>query len=565
MRESRYDRSLNRDDARLLRSVVSRFGGNERLHKATLLAQAAARDIVEADVLIAWHDCLLYLIAYPESTALRRAAIAELRRVARLARRIIEEGPARERRRLEGSGLAWATLTFAFGWDIARRLATRFPRHCDIDSFGADGLPLAEALAATLPPLEFALLAGSDDDIALLDEARGTGSRLAWLVAQWARLPCSDAVRALLFDSLKAYLTLRPRATELSRTFVRGLPAPVFYHRDGLVRDFDLQALLDHRLRPARPLSASLRVRVIDSACAMLASLGRETDAIALAYPGGVEWHDVGRGIAVALYATRPDRRDALDSHVGMMLFKNGLPVGYGGGWPFAGTCRIGVNIFEPYRGGESGLLFGQVLRVYRQRFGITRFVVEPSQFGGTNTEGLRSGAFWFYYRLGFRPVDARAAGRACDEHARMKENPGYRTPVAALRRFTDSDVELRIGHDEHLSCEPTYLSAAVTAWIDARFGGDRRAAEVAAVHRIATTLGVADLDTWPDTQRRALTVLAPLLAQVPDLPRWPATDRRRLIAIIRAKGGDEFRFHRLLLRHRLLRRALASLTAQHA
>ena len=36
------------------------------------------------------------------------------------------------------------------------------------------------------------------------------------------------------------------------------------------------------------------------------------------------------------------------------------------------------------------------------------RFVVEPSQFGGTNKEGLLSGAFWFYYRLGFRPIDPR-------------------------------------------------------------------------------------------------------------------------------------------------------------
>jgi hypothetical protein len=558
-------KTLRHDDVRRLRAAASRFGGAECARKSALLAQGARRAIVDADVLVAWHDCLLYLIAYPESAALLRAARAELRRVAALARQLTATGPARERRRLEGSGLAWTTLTFAFGWDVARWLAARFPRHSDVDSFGDGGAPLPEVLGAALPPLEFGLLASAGSGIALLDEMRRRGSRLACLVAQFERLPCPDAVRALLFDSLETYLVLHPRASALSRTFVRGLPAPVFFHRDGLVRSIDLPALLGQRLPPARVLGVDARRQAIDAACAMLAALGRETDAIALAYPGGVEWHDVGRGIAVALYTMRPDRRDALDSHVGMMLFKNGLPVGYGGGWPFAGTCRVGINIFEPYRGGESALLFGQVLRVYCQRFGIRRFVVEPSQFGGANTEGLRSGAFWFYYRLGFRPVDARAAARARDEHTQMQADPAYRTPLRALRRITDSDLELALGLANDPSCEPAQLSAAVTAWIDGRFGGDRSAAEIASTRAVVRALAIADLDAWPPAERRALATLAPLLAQISELARWPVADRRRLVAIIRAKGGDEFRFHRRLLRHGRLRRALSSLSMHYA
>jgi hypothetical protein len=548
---------------RRLRAASSRFGEAECARKSALLARAARSDIVESDVLVAWHDCLLYLIAYPESAALDRAARAELRRVAALAHRIATHGRLRERRRLDGRGIAFTASTFAYGWNIACWLAKRFARHAELDSFGDHGMPLREVLATALPPLEFALLADDDDDIALLDEARGRASRLAWLIAQVERLPASDAVRALAFDSLDAYLTLLPGASRLSRTFVRGLPAPPFIHREGLVREIDLPALIRKRLPRARTLKADMRHRAIDAACAMLASLGRETDAIALAYPEGVEWHDVGRGVAVALYAMRPDRRDALDSHIGMMLFKNGLPVGYGGGWPFAGTCRIGVNIFEPFRGGESSLLFGQVLRVYLQRFRVTRFVVEPSQFGGANLEGLRSGAFWFYYRLGFRPVDARAAARARDEHARMQTDSAYRTPVSSLRRFTDNDIELRIERDDGPSCEPAHLSTAITEWIVSRFGGDRSAAEAAALRSVAAALRLSNFGTWDESERRALKVLAPLLAQISDLGRWPANDRRQLIAIVRAKGGNEYRFHRLLARHRRLRDALAALSAR--
>ncbi len=177
----------------------------------------------------------------------------------------------------------------------------------------------------------------------------------------------------------------------------------------------------------------------------MLASLGRETDAISAAEPAGIEHHALGRGVTIALYVMAPGRRLPLDSHVGFMLFKNSIPVGYGGGWPFLTTAKIGVNIFPPFRGGESAFLFCQVLRVYHQRFGVDRFIAEPSQFGGGNREGLESGAFWFYYRLGFRPVAVRLAALAAEEYARMQRTPGYRPPLPVLRRFTRSDIELRL------------------------------------------------------------------------------------------------------------------------
>ena len=79
----------------------------------------------------------------------------------------------------------------------------------------------------------------------------------------------------------------------LSRTFVRGLPAPTFFHRDGLLRNVDLAALARRAAaRAPRRCRARDRRHVVDAGRAMLAALGRETDAIALAYPEGVAWHD---------------------------------------------------------------------------------------------------------------------------------------------------------------------------------------------------------------------------------------------------------------------------------
>jgi hypothetical protein len=246
-----------------------------------------------------------------------------------------------------------------------------------------------------------------------------------------------------------------------------------------------------------------------------------------------------------------------------MMLFKNGVPVGYGGGWPFAGICRIGVNIFSPFRGGESALLFGQVLRVYRQRFAVARFVVEPSQFGGTNKEGLQSGAFWFYYRLGFRPMDARAARLAADEWSSMQANRAYRTEISALRRFTGSDIELRLR--EGPACEPADLSNAVTAWIAEHHAGDRDAALAAAREIVTRAVGRVDDAPWPVAERVAFGELALLIAQIPDLRRWPAGQKRALLRWMRAKGGNEFRFHERLGRLGRLRQALARIAMSDA
>jgi hypothetical protein len=556
-----------------LRAVAARFGGEHPRVKAKRLRACAARAIVAPDVLLAYHDLLLFLLAYPESRALLVLAGRELRRVADAARVIAAQGPARDRARLRQSGIAWSEVTADFSLPIARWLCARQPGLVAFDSFGADPVPLAAVLHDAFPSIEQEMLARCEHDPeVLLTAAAGDdpAARLAWLVGAFDRLQCTETLRDHLFASLRPYLTIRPAGSALSRTFVRGLPASPYFHREELLCRFEPQATVGARLPAVRPLTAPQRSALVDAARATLAALGRETDAVTLADPKGVRHFALERGIGVALFTMLPDRRHALDSHVGFVLFKNGLPVGYGGAWPFLGSCRIGVNIFAPYRGGESALLFCQVLRVYRQQFGVARFVVESTQYGGGNREGLESGAFWFYYRLGFRPVDARQAGLAAAEFARMQAEPGYRTPIQALRRFTRADIEWRLGTEDWYGdrphgTDPADVSLLATRWIATRFAGDRTRAEAAALRHAGSALGVPDRTRWPAAEQRAFASLALVVAQIPGLARWPAADKRALVALMRAKGGDEFRFHDLLRRHHRLRVALDALTAQAA
>jgi hypothetical protein len=279
----------------------------------------------------------------------------------------------------------------------------------------------------------------------------------------------------------------------------------------------------------------------------------------------GVRCFDLGRGTTIALYPMHPARRFALDSHVGFLLFKNGLPVAYGGGWPFLGSCRIGINVFPAYRGGESALLFCQVLRAYAQRYRVARFIVEPYQFGAGNREGLQSGALWFYWRLGFRPVDAKAAALGAAEFARMAADRGYRPPLPTMRRLTRDDLALVVDADRAgaVEPEPARLAHAVSGWIARVHRGDRARAQAAALATVTAALGIADREGWRDDEEAALRTLAPLFAALPDLNRWPARDRAAAVALIRAKGApDDAAWFVRLGRHRRLIAALNAFAA---
>jgi hypothetical protein len=123
------------------------------------LSAAASCAVTDVAPLLAYHDCLLCLLAYPQTRALRDATRRELRRIASVARELFESGAARTRTKLANTGVACTDVTINFGWDIARWLVERFPRRADIDSFGEEGLPPQEVVGEALAAMEFELAA----------------------------------------------------------------------------------------------------------------------------------------------------------------------------------------------------------------------------------------------------------------------------------------------------------------------------------------------------------------------------------------------------------------------
>ena len=65
---------------------------------------------------------------------------------------------------------------------------------------------------------------------------------------------------------------------------------------------------------------------------------------------------------------------------------------------------EVGFNTFYAFRDGETAWIYSKVLHFLHQLTGVTCFSVYPYQLGHENEEAIKSGAFWFYRKLGFRP-----------------------------------------------------------------------------------------------------------------------------------------------------------------
>jgi hypothetical protein len=255
-------------------------------------------------------------------------------------------------------------------------------------------------------------------------------------------------------------------------------------------------------------------------------------------HAGAVELFDLGRGLRIALFHLDMAHRLPFDSYVGFMGFRNGVPLAYGGAWIFPGRSKVGINVFQALRGGESAWFFAQLLRLYRQRFGVDRFEAENYQLGHHNPDGLRSGAYWFYHRLGFRPVTKGLQRIAAREFKKLSSRNGYQVPLKLLKELVEQGLELIIEDSGTPIIDTAALTLAAQRHVVEHHAGDRKLAMRRALERLGKALPLGDLAEWSHEERTALYLWALPLDMIDGLGRWSATDRKRLVALIRAKGA---------------------------
>jgi hypothetical protein len=525
---------MPRDILDRLSEWKSRFGPSGTGRLESLLAAIAKRKFGSAGELIRLHETLLFLRAYPRSPEVARRADAALRtfagRIAELQAAGADLDPFEEP---EVSGIAGTSLSAVFSYEFARRLALRHPRHLEIAWDRYDEIDrLGPVLARVLPlfredwPVE--AHAPFREWIAA---ARPRGaSDLAWLLDRLAALPTTPRERAALYETLGLALIWQFGA-RMSRSNLR-LPGRKRYcHREPLLRrgDISLDRELDGRPLPVRRLPVPEARKILDLILDASAMRFRELYGFSHPDETGVFHADAGRGVEICFFGAPPQWRLPLRAYHAGMFFKNGVPAGYVELLSLFERAEVGFNLYYTFREGESAWLYARVLRLFRQVLGVSVFSVDPYQIGFENPEAVQSGAFWFYRKLGFRPVDPEAAALVEREERRMRRTPGYRSSKRTLERLATSYI---------LFEGP---SAEAGAWDKFRVRNLGLAAERAG---LSTGSG-----------------LARVLKLIPDWARWSAEEKLAVAGIVRAKEeGSEARYLRLMQRHGRLRAAVLRL-----
>jgi hypothetical protein len=279
--------------------------------------------------------------------------------------------------------------------------------------------------------------------------------------------------------------------------------------------------------------------------------------------PASVLRADVGRGVEVFTWGLPFARRLPVLAYHSMLVLKNGVPCGYAEALTLFERTEAGLNLFYTFREGESAWLYARLLRLFRQVLGASVFSIDPYQLGFKNEEGIESGAFWFYRKLGFRPVQPRLAALVEREERRLASRPGLRTGAKTLRELSSGHVVFeappsRTGEWDNFHVRN--LGLAVARRMAARHGGDALKLRRASAARVAEALGVKTAD-FDDDERIAFENLSLLLALIPDLHDWTEGEKKSFVNIVRAKAGrDETKYLRLLQKHRRLRREIIRL-----
>lgn len=509
-----------------------------------LLEQAASRRPASMNAIRELNDLLLFCTAYPGSSAISEMAESALRQMVESG----AEGALRstsDADRLRDSGLAGSETVGCYSYELVRWAMRRVPEAIALHSVDAPLDELIELIRPLLPrsSRESLELPYADAE-ELLDAlfGRDPRSRLRGLLALLETAGCADEYREMLFARMQVYVSLRCGHGFPSLQQLRDASHPKWLHAQGIMRHVDLAACIN--LPIALPLNLGRRqaLELIDRARMTLAIMQRETDPIT--YAGTAEVFDMGRGLRIGLFHLEPRRRLMFDSYVGFMAYKNGLPIAYGGAWVFPGKTRVGINIFPYARGGESSWFFAQLLRLYKQRFDVRLFEAENYQLGHGNEDGLKSGAYWFYYRLGFRPWAPDLATMAAAEFVRSNADRHYRTPVRLLKRLVADGLQLRVGHAMIEAPDTATLLHCASNHVREVFGGDSKRAESTAMRRAIKALG----GVWSGEALDMLRLWAPALDMIPEWHEWPTAERHRLARIIRSKAGRTETQHQLLL-----------------
>jgi hypothetical protein len=531
--------------------------------KLELLRQLDRTRLANPRQILQLHEYLCHWRAFPDDREVLNQVDSMLARFAHRA------DLRRHRSALADTGIAGTAIYYRFFWFTAAWLAARWPNHLHIDWANAAG---AERLRALLPLLATQAESAATESAAPsarhgLERLRGPHETDAtFLVRRFAALPLDSFLREWLYESFDLMLRLDPGPTTPSRTLAaRPVRRIIFTKSPTDAARPDLRRALRVRPRSVRDCSPQEGDTWIDAARVAMVTRSRDLDVFETADRRDVRRVDCGDGLVLVVMGVLPERRFLLDCAYGMLLVQNGVPIGYTLVNALFGSAAVAFNIFASFRRAGSAAIYGRVLAAIRSLFGCDAFTVDPYQLGHDNDEGLRSGAWWFYYKLGFRPHDPRVKDILRAELRARQRDPRHRSKRAVLQALSAAHVFWYAGkprRDVLGRIDLERIGAHASRLLAIRYGAERERGLADCAREAGRRLGV----TLPTSSREvgaAWRRWSPLILSLPGVEKWSDRDKCALAAVARAKGGRrEVDFLHRFDAHRPLRRALLRLAA---
>jgi hypothetical protein len=543
---------------RELLSLAPRYpAGPEKVRAIERLRTAG---LASADDVSALHETLLFLRAHPDDPAVLDATEAALSGFAR------RPDVRRLKRSLADTGIAGTTMQYTYSWPMAAWLARRQPRDTSIvwedwsEADLLDELLVALGAPAEMPGVDDETMSGAE----WLSNARPEGvGDFATLLDRIANVTAAPAVREHLFNRLAVPAIRNLGDGPDSRTLARGPAGEPYFHTDGIRRERpDLAAAAEEPVR-IRKVDQKTADALVDLSRACMSVRLRELEAFDYAYAADTWLADAGRGLLVSVMGMRPERRLMPEALYSGLFLKDGVPVGYWLASALFGTAEIAYNIFPTFRGGEAGWIYSRLLALVHQFLGATSVTVPRYQIGFGNDEAIGSGAFWFYRKLGFEPLDPDVAKLLAKEESRLRKDPSHRSSAAVLRKLTVENLVFHLGEprEDLVGVFPYVNTGHAATRTFARYGGKSRTAIRQITSDAAELLGVRHPERLSVGERRGFEAWAPVVLAMPEVRRWVPKTRRSLARVFMAKGApSESEFVRAAAEHAPFRRALGRL-----
>ena len=534
------------------------YGADSAEAKLALLCRLERAELRSARAVFRLHEVLCFLRAYPDDARL----LAQVERM--LARFAARADLRRAREALTDTGIAGTAIRYRFFWSTLRWLARRWPERISIDRSETE---IEEKLAAALPLLltwaEAAALKELDPPgFAAIDRLRARGeSDAAFFARRIDAMPGDAFTREGFHDAIAPTYELKPGSDTPSRTRARHAAAPMAYQLEPLsLARPDLRDELGRIYRAVRLASAREGEQLIELARGAMVTRSRDLDAFAYGNARDVRLVDDGGGLGFVLIGVIPERRAVVPATCGYLILHNGVPIGYGEAFVTGRSATMTFNVFASFRGGEAAYTFCRTLAMVRHMFGAESFSLDQYQLGKGNDEAIASGAWWFYYKLGFRPLTADARRVLRQELARRRADPAHLSHAATLRALAESHLVFDYDRSRAPGLLPVAeLGLRIGDGLAARAGGDRERVLAECSRETMRLTGVRSLRGFSAGERLAWQRWSPLVVfALPGVSRWSQADRRALARVIRAKGGrDENEFIARFAAHPKLERAL--------